>query len=470
MKALVNTLKTPLLGSLIGRFIAASLLLLPVFIFISGALLIHSFKHSQLNAEQETLQAQLYLLLSSAEVENKRLLLPDVLTEPRFNQQNSGLYAGIYDENNRELWRSTSASLLNGSLNHGDRGFLLGNKEYVQQQIDTISLNQLSHDIEWLDDNNNAIRLRFIVASDDRSLRAEISSYQKQLWQWLSLLGLSLISVQILMMQWGLHPLKRLSRQLSALQNSQIQRLDSDYPREIQPVIESFNTILVYEKNQRERYRNTMSDLAHSLKTPLAVIQSHINNDNNEQHSLLSEQLSRINQIISHQLKRAVIRVNQGAISAQANKISIQAMVNRLIKILEKVYTDRQISFNNLVDEHSHYFGDEADLLEVMGNLLDNACKYGDNAIVISTSQDKHNLCIYISDNGKGLAPTQQTTLLQRGARGDTAQAGQGIGLSVAVDIISSYGGGLKVENNRGQPHLTGACFCITLPLNPATD
>ena len=471
MYKVTQQLKSYFFSSLIGRFIFASLLLLPIFIFISGTLLINSFKHSQLKAEQETLQTQLYLLLSHTEVENKQVILPDILTEPRFNQQNSGLYAAIYSDNDKELWRSPSAMLLNNDLNNDNLFFLVGNKQYSQVSKNKLTVNQLSHDIEWLDENNQVTRLRFIVASDNSSLKAEIISYQNRLWQWLSAMGASLVAIQIVIMQWGFRPLKRLSRQLLALQENKIQQLDKHYPKEIQPIINDFNTILTYEKNQRERYHNTMSDLAHSLKTPLAVIQSQIQNQvqsqvnsNDELYPIINEQLARINQIINHQLKRAVIRVNQSAISTQTDKVSIKVITDRLIKTLCKIYIDKQIVFKNLVKEEHLFFGDEADLLEVMGNLLDNACKYGHNAITIMTKKDAHTLSIYISDNGKGLSKTKYSTLLKRGARGDTAQTGQGIGLSVAVDIISSYKGGLTVNNNLGKPHLSGTCFCITLP------
>ncbi len=452
------------LNSLVGRFVFASLILLPLFISLSGTLLINTFEHSQKKAEQEKLQAQLYALLSVSEVENQQLMLPKALTEPRFNQQNSGLYGFVYGAGGEELWRSQSASLLMSSLNDSSIDFSVGNQLFTQTKLDnSIILNRFNYDIEWINEDESIIPLRFIIANDNAPIIAELASYKKRLWQWLGAMGLLLIITQMLIMRWGLQPLKRLSKQLNELQENKIKRLDKDYPKEIQPVTENFNTILAHEKQQRERYRNTMSDLAHSLKTPLAVIQSQIDDEKNTTQNI-HDQLDRINQIISHQLKRAVIRVNQNSITHHTNKISVSAMVNRLIKILDKVYADKKISFNNTVDESISFFGDEADLLETMGNLLDNASKYGKGAVTITGDIQKDKLSICISDNGSGIPETLQSTLLTRGARGDTAQAGQGIGLSVAVDIISSYGGGLEVKNNVGKPHLEGACFCIVLP------
>lgn len=456
-------------NSLVGRFVFASLILLPLFVSLSGTLLSNAFEHSQKKAEKETLQAQLYLLLSVSEVENKSLLLPEVLTEPRFNQQGSGLYGFIYDNQGQELWRSPSALLISKSLYNPTLNFFIGNQDISQINIsDDQKLNRFSYDIEWIDENETLLPFRFIVASDNSTLQAELSAYQKRLWQWLGLMSLLLIIAQMLIMRWGLQPLKQLSTQLKELQENKIKQLSDDYPKEIQPVTENFNGILAQEKQQRERYRNTMSDLAHSLKTPLAVIQSQI--DNEQVNSPIGDQIDRINQIISHQLKRAVIRVNQNTVLQQTDKIPVSAMVNRLFKILDKVYTDKQITFQNLVDDSISFYGDEADILEVLGNLLDNACKYGNNAVTVTGSikedskRKKTLLTICISDNGPGIDEKLKTTLLARGARGDTAQSGQGIGLSVAVDIISSYGGGLEVNNNAGNPNLRGACFCVTFP------
>ncbi|MEO0443003.1 MAG: ATP-binding protein [Pseudomonadota bacterium] len=448
-------------NSLLARFIGASLLLLPVFIFVIGGLLVHAFAHSQNNAEREKLQAQLYTILSVTEIENQRVVLPEALTEPRFNNQNSGLYSIIYGIQGEELWRSASASLLSQSLFDPSNPFFVGTHSFSQANIDNITLNRLSHDIEWISEDGTSIPLRVIVSSDNSPLAAEINSYRNRLWQWLSAMGVLLVAVQMAIMLWGLQPLKRLSIQLRDLQQSKIQGLDKNYPKEIQPVTESFNAILIQEKQQRERYRNTMSDLAHSLKTPLALIQSQINQ---QQMPIISEQLDRINQIISHQLNRAVIRVNRHASLAHTDKISVKATATRLIKILDKVYTEKNISFVNEIAKEHYFFGDEADLLEVLGNILDNACKYGRGHVAIHSTLNASYLVISICDNGPGIPEKQRSIVLARGARGDTAQAGQGIGLSVAVDIISSYGGGLEVNNN-GEGHLSGACFSISFPV-----
>jgi len=446
--------------SLLQRFFLASLVILPLFIILSGTLLLNTFHHSQLNAEEEKLQAQLYLLLSVTEVENNGPLLPEALTEPRLNQQASGLYAFITDGQNTLLWRSSSSELLPISLLPQDNTFRLNQRLFSQVMFENPKslLNVLSYDTEWVNSNDDLKRLRFIIVSDAATLITELNSYRSRLWQWLGLMGIALILAQMFIMRWGLQPLKTLSAQLTKVQNNSATQLSDDYPIEIQPVIDDFNNILLSEKQQRERYRNTLSDLAHSLKTPLAVIQSQLSTS--VQHDpIISDQVDRIDQIISHQLRRAAIRINQSPIHHNTDKISVHTMVERLINIMIKVYPS--ITIANLSSTISHFYGDEADLLEVLGNIIDNACKHGNTAVVIDTYTALNNLTIRISDDGNGVAHNQQHTILQRGTRADTAKPGQGIGLSIAVDIISSYGGEIIVSNNVGEPHLPGACFCV---------
>ncbi len=463
----IKPIKAFTINSLVNRFFVASLMVLPLFIVVSGTLLLNTFHHSQLNAEQEKLQTQLYLLLGVTEVEERTLVLPEAFTEPRFNQQNSGLYGFIFDDKHNELWRSPSAELMPNTQINIDTPFNLDSIFFTQVSMGSqhTQLNTLSYDIEWIDDNNKSQPFRFIIASDAQSLNAELDSYRSRLWQWLSAMGVGLILLQFVMMRWGLHPLKRLTQQLHLLQKNNIQKLDDNYPIEIQPVINNFNDILSQEKQQRERYRNTMSDLAHSLKTPLAVIQSQLSeqqSDNIDEHNqTLNDQVQRINEIIAHQLQRAVIRVNQSAINHNTNKIYVHKVVNRLIKIISKVYQEKDLHFTNLSNSEATFFGDEADLLEVLGNLIDNACKHGNKSVMITAENNDKQLLICISDDGKGVQQDTYKTILERGARADTAQPGQGLGLSVAVDIISSYGGGIKVVNNAESPHLSGACFCI---------
>lgn len=447
--------------SLLHRFFYASMIILPLFILLGGTILLNTFQHSQLNAEKEKLQTQLYLLMSVTELDGSTVLLPAAFAEPLLNQPQSGLYARIIDNNHQEIWRSPSAQLFSFSDLKKDIRFTLNQRLFEQQLTSNNTLfNQLSYDTEWVNENNKALSLRFIIIRDAAPMSAELKSYQSRLWQWLGLMGIALIIAQVLIMRWGLQPLSRLSTQLQQLKNNTISQLSDNYPTEIQPIINNFNVIFTHEKKQRERYKNTMADLAHSVKTPLAVIQSQMA-ESEKKDPIMNEQLQRIDQIIGHQLQRAVVQINKNPINKNANPISIKTSVDRLFNIMNKVYKEKNMVLNNLCNDDSVFAGEEADLLEVLGNIIDNACKHGKNTVTVTAEHTEKQLKIGISDNGNGIADNLKKAVLQRGIRADTAQAGQGLGLSVCVEIVSSYQGDIKVSNNISAPHLSGACFQI---------
>lgn len=193
-----------------------------------------------------------------------------------------------------------------------------------------------------------------------------------------------------------------------------------------------------------------MSDLAHSLKNPLAVIQSEAGVSPNS-----TEQLQLINQIIEHQLKRA----QSAGQSSWHLGVNVKQIVDKLTSTLSKIYQDKNLSFTEDLDSNATFKGDEADLMEILGNVLDNACKAAQQNILISVSVKNNQLVIEIADDGKGIDKSQQAVILSRGGRADTYQAGHGIGLAIVNDLVSSYQGQLFIGRSTV---LSGAVFTIT--------
>ncbi len=240
-----------------------------------------------------------------------------------------------------------------------------------------------------------------------------------------------------------------------------LQQLPGAYPAEIQPVTDNLNRVLRSERAQRERYRNTLSDLAHSLKTPLAVIRGQLEN---KQHisaeslaHAIDEQVSRMSAIVDHQLRRASAQVTQ---ANRSSSVQVKPLVERLARAMQKVYQSKSVQLRLDIGEHLVFHGDEADLMELLGNLIDNACKYGRHSVAISAQQQGRDLVVSVEDDGPGVEADVQQTILTRGARADTATPGQGIGLAVAVDILSSYGGSIDIFRSK----LSGAGFTIRIP------
>lgn len=453
--------------SLSARLLLASALMLPVFLGFSAYMLDLAFQRSLLAAEREQLNTHIYLLLAAAELrddqpDNSQLTLPDALTEPRFSQPGSGLYGFVFDAEGAPVWRSVSTRLWPDNLLDAviapiiARPIVPGESQFTPIDAGEENYYRFDYDVAWETDDGAQPRYRFSVLHTQTTLQAEREAYRRQLWWLLGGLALLLLIAQALIMRWGLRPLVTLARHLHQVEQGETSTLQGDYPREIQPVTDNLNRVLTLERTQRERYRNTLADLAHSLKTPLAVLRGALNKPGENLQTVVDEQIERMDQIVRHQLQRAVI----GAHGQPGRKTDVAAAIERLAAALQKVYADKHIRFTLDAPQPAAFQGDESDLMELLGNILENAFKYSRQQVKVSVDAKESELHITIADDGPGIPAHLQQQILQRGARADTAQPGHGIGLAIAVDIISSYRGSLGI----GVSALGGAEFRVVLP------
>ncbi|MGM8226502.1 ATP-binding protein [Cellvibrio sp. ARAG 10.3] len=453
------------LTSISARLLVASALLLPLFLGLTGFFLDNAFQRSLMAAEDARLRTHLYLLFSVAELPNIRtrkvnLEMPTVLMEPDFERLNSGLYAYIYNEGKELIWRSNSAALMEAPSHDSFAEQSTVGQLIVQDKDTKEGLRFSAHyDVIWEDARGKGHPFRFAVTHDGDAFLAELKAYRNQLWRWLGAAGLLLLLAQTVILRWGLRPLSKLARALKAMQSGDTRNIAGEHPRELQRVVDNLNLVLAREEALRQRYRNSLSDLAHSLKTPLAVLQGKLSQDPHESdlQQTLAEQVTRMNQVVTYQLQRAVSSQQQGL----NQRIEVEQVVQRLVAALQKVYRDKQVDCQTNIHSHSIFVGDEQDLLELLGNLLENAFKYCHRQVRLEARTEQQHLLINISDDGAGIPTDQQERILQRGQRLDTSQPGQGIGLAVSADIIASYGGQLQIDRSS----LGGAAFILRLPL-----
>lgn len=423
---------------------------------IIGLTLSNAFERQLNVAMKNELKAYSYSIFTVAEVENNQLLMPDLLLENQFNINRSGLYALITKRSketqisavkSKVLWQSQS--LLTLSL-----PAVLPSPDVGQTLISKISLADSRHLLysfsASFSDNGQDFAITLHLIKDQRALLNALNDFEKTLWAWLLALMVVFVFVQIVWLLWTLKPLTVLSQELEHIEKGQKKALDANYPLELQPVTQQLNALLALEENQRKRYRNALSDLAHSLKNPLAVIQSQ-----QDISASASEQLTLINNIIEHQLKRA----QSAGQSSWHLGVQIKPVVDKLIATLAKIYHDKNLAFAVTVDTSALFKGDEADLMEILGNILDNACKAAKHKIAISVISSAKTLTIEIADDGAGIAASQREIILSRGGRADTYQAGHGIGLAIVNDLVSSYQGQLTISYSTV---LTGAAFTLT--------
>jgi two-component system sensor histidine kinase PhoQ len=453
--------------SLRGRLLMTATLVLMLFLGLMGLVLGEAFEKSAEQGVSERLMIHIYGLLTVTEVD-ELLTLPEVMQEPGFNTLGSGLFALVFDDSGAELWRSPSS--LDLRLEQASTGQLFndlapGNQRFGRQALqDNGEVFFKSYKVLW-QIGETKVPYTFAVLEATLPFESEIRGFRNNLWGWLLGVVLLLVLVQWRVMSWGLSPLRELAQDLKAIEDGDKTALGGDYPTEIQGVTRNLNLLLSSERQQRERYRTTLADLAHSLKTPLAILHgasSALGHSSDRQsiqamQQTVVEQVARMDEIVGYQLERAVT----SSVSPIKAPIDVPPLVKRLMTALLKVYVDKNIRID-AEQVSGTFFGDERDLMELLGNLLDNACKYGREHVrlCIEHTLTSPGLQITVDDDGPGIDVADHARVLTRGTRLDSTVAGQGIGLAVVGEIVSRYGGNVRIE----QSPLGGARVVIELP------
>ena len=422
--------------SLHSRLLLAASLVLAGFLGATGLALDKAFRVSAEAAMQDRLQSYVYALLAAADEETDGRMIPaEELPEPRFSKPDSGLYAVISNHNGEPLWLSSSLTGRDLDLKEQQQP---GERSFSRLARSGMELYVLAFGVAWEDYAGTESLYTFTVAEDTTVFQAEIDSFRSTLWRWLGGMALVLLLAQGFILRWGLRPLRTVTNDLQQIEQGHSDRLDGHYPKELTGLTSSLNSLIEHSKAVQVRYRNSLGDLAHSLKTPLAILQS---GDPKDSQELVREQVERMDEIISHQLQRAAVSGR----STLAKPVPVGRVVERLVRSLDKVYREKQVTVDLQLDPSATFTGDEADLTEILGNLLENAYKYSNHAVRVSVSRDQHDEDVEISieDDGPGIAAEQVDTLLQRGKRMDESIPGQGLGLSMANEIITVYGGQL---------------------------
>jgi len=425
------------------RLVLAASLVLVAFLGFTGWVLDAAYRESAENAMREQLQGHIYALLAAAdEDESGRMLLPAELPDPRFSNPDSGLYAQVIDNAGGYQWQS--ASLVGRQLDIV-RSSSPGEWNY-QKPTKYTKLYTVNFSIIWEDKNKAEHIYSLAVGGDIAPLLSQIKSFRETLWRWLGGVALLLLFAQAAVLQWGLKPLRTVAHELRQIEDGEIDKLSGGYPSELQQLTGNINSLLHHSQASQQRYRNSLGDLAHSLKTPLAVLQGAAETQNtNQLQTAVEEQLPRMNDIVQYQLQRAAI----AGTATLAKAVLIAPIIQKIIRSLDKIYQEKNITHTVTIDEQACFTGAEGDLIEVLGNLLDNAYKYGKTEISISGQQVNEKMIIHIEDDGAGVPVDEIETVLKRGQRADEQQPGQGIGLSAAYEIIHLHQGKLEISRSK---------------------
>jgi two-component system sensor histidine kinase PhoQ len=445
--------------SLVNRLVlglaAASVLLTGAAALALDAL----YRDLALDSRSEVLDAQVIALVATAELDAAGGLEPSSLAEARLSTPGSGLFAEIRDQRGKVTWRSPSTV---------GAGLVLQARPAAGERLvervtlpDGTRVLAFSLGVSWEAGLQQPATFVLSAAESLEPYYRQVARVRSWLLAGATLLMATLVVGLSLGLRAGLRPLRRLEREIVEVEAGRREALGSGWPRELEGVAQNLNGLLAGEQARLSRYRTTLGNLAHSLKTPIAALRSIL--DTGQAHpDAVGPQLDRMQSIVEHQLRKAVLA---GAGSTVAS-IAVRAPLADLTAALGKVYRDKDVTYACDVPDGLAYPIDSGDLMELAGNLLDNAYKYCNREVRVRARADERpqwrrsGLSLQVDDDGPGIASADRLRVLERGVRADESVPGQGIGLAAVRELTAAYGGTIEI----GESELGGTAVRITLP------
>jgi len=404
---------------------------------------------------QESMTAQVYALIAAANDDQGILFIPDVLRNERLENLSSGLVAYVLAQDGSLVWQSPSSGLFQTLP---DIKQLLTLQKLTESSFEKREMFWIGDSIIWEHENQQEKTYYFIVGEKQTILTSAVDKFKGEVFAWLSMSGVILLVVFVYALNFSLRPLRTAQQQIELVRLGEATNVEGEFPKELVPLTSSVNQLLDSEARQKNRFRDSLGNLAHSLKTPLAILKGEIENKKiTDEKNILKTQIERIDDIVRYQLNRSVISSGRTLVRT----CEVEPEVNKIVAALNKVHQQKNISIEPRIAKGTIFPGDAGDLLELVGNLADNACKWANSRVVISSKIKNNHFCLYVDDDGLGIKPENREAILNRGKRLDQNTEGQGLGLSIVMDIIKSYRGDIVIEESA----LGGALFRVVIPL-----
>lgn len=447
--------------SLAARSTLVTGIILLISLGSTGLALDHAWSESAVSALRNRLQGYVYAYMARFDVSRfGKLIPPDSLPDPAFDRPGSGLLASVTA--GQQQWTSPSVLYLDPELTTSMEPSSSAFRGPLQTDNGRVFI--LSQGVAWVLPDGRELPLTFHVAEDEAGYRQQRRIFRQTLLYWLSGIGVGLLIFQLLLLRWSLAPLRRMSRNLARIEAGQREQLGAGYPAEVTPLAQGLDRFIESERERIVRYRKILGDLAHSLKTPLAVMRSRLEAADgvSEAHAELLEQVGRMDEIVAYQLSRAATTGHK----TWAAPVHVLGEAEDLVRSLEKVHAAKGVLCEFEIDPEASFYGERGDLLELLGNLLENAFKWGQRRVLLTArvlaapGQRRPGLELVVEDDGPGIAPDRVDAVLQRGVRGDERVQGHGIGLSIVQDIVTAYHADLEVGRSD---ELGGSRFLVRI-------
>ncbi|HEY1724232.1 MAG TPA: ATP-binding protein [Steroidobacteraceae bacterium] len=447
------------------RLLIAVALPLLLFFVLTASAIDYVFREQTTAALRDRLEEQIVALVTAVDLDFEGKLVVNLLDpESRLDVPGSGQYATLHDESGKLLW--SSPSLGGTDLEPGGKLAVGGVDFRYETARDGSTVAELSRGLQWAYGSGLSKKLVFTVADSTAPQMRELWLFRQRMATWFGALALALLGTMAWMMRRALAPVRRLESEIAALEVGGATALGGGYPRELAAVTEGLNALLNSERNRIRRYRDTLGNLAHSLKTPLAVMRASLGSaEGSEQRTRQAIQLEidRITQIVEHQLKRAAA---SGGATLGQTPVPVLGLVSDLRAAMMKVHARKDLRIDINVAPELGFLGDSGDVIEVLGNVVDNACKWCRACVLVTAMVDAdreltRRLSIVVDDDGPGIPQELRQRVIERGVRADEHVPGHGLGLAMVRETVALYGGRLYIDTSVA---LGGARVELQLP------
>ncbi|MGL4728646.1 MAG: ATP-binding protein [Bosea sp. (in: a-proteobacteria)] len=447
-------------GSIRRRLFLSSAMCCIVVLFVAGVALTAFYRTVAQRGFDERLQVYIKELVADlASPVEDGAATPGSLGEPRFELPLSGWYWQITRLGGDKPEIRGSRSLVGGQLaSLESQGIKLSRRLLREAYVtgpDTRGLRAMERFIDVGEDGQFLV----LVSGPADEIEDEITEFRRWLTFTFVLLGLALVASTLFQMAYSLKPLRRLGAAIEDVRTGETQRIDGDYPPDLAPLSTELNLLIDANHEILERARTQVGNLAHALKTPLSVMINEAASQDDPLAAKVREQATVMRDQVQYYLDRARAAAVSGALGGATD---VQPVVTALKRTFEKIYADKALALANEVPESARFRGEKQDLEEMLGNLVDNACKWATGHVMVSIEQEPGiaTFRLIIDDDGPGLPDGTAREVLRRGRRLDESKPGSGLGLSIVGDLAKLYGGGLELT----KAPMGGLRVVLTLP------
>ena len=424
-------------NSLTLRLILTSFAWIGATLLITAILLVFLFRGHIEQRFEELLHDHLEELVAASEVTPKGTLQMSWRpSDPRFNRPHSGwyweiLHSGLSLARSDSLWRERLEVAESGAGETARMQRLNGPEDEPLQAL-----------VQEITFPEETTPLLFVVAGPVADIDDNVRAFTAEVAITLTVLGIGLLLVVWFQVRFGLRPLQTLQQALGDVRQGKIERLPENNPLEVEPVVNELNGLLDHNRALLERARTQVGNLAHALKNPLTVIRNEATAVDNDPGRVIREQTTAMANSVERYLSQARIAGSVGLLGARAD---VKAITEDLCFSMERLYRERDLNIQCSGLDGCWFRGEAEDLEEMLGNLLDNACKWARSQVLVRAEHGGDRLLIVVEDDGPGIPDERKGEVLQRGRRLDEKIPGSGLGLDIAQDIAGLYRGSITL-------------------------